>query len=114
MDNKEKLMRRIDKNFADYKAKLLKLDSQSIFEKSEEIAAYTQAHRYLKEQHSFEPGELEYLLLFQNPLEVVAEHYRSEWQDVSTALENVVMNICDKRDDLADYLLIKKRGDLER
>jgi hypothetical protein len=36
IDKQEKLMRRIERNFADYKAAVLKLDKQSIFDKFSE------------------------------------------------------------------------------
>lgn len=85
-------------------------------EKAEEIAAYTytQAHRYLTGHHNYEPGELDYLLLFQNPLEVVANHYQNELGNVNDVLELTVLDICDKQDELEDYPLIKKREEPER
>ena len=114
MDKKTQLITRIHRNFADYKEKLLKMDGESIFEKAEEIAAYTQAHRYLTADHHYEPEELDYLLLFQTPLEVVADQYQNEVRCVNDVLELVVMNTCDKREALADYPLMKKHGEPER
>lgn len=114
MDKETQLINRINRNFMDYKARMLKLDGQKIFEKAEEIAAYTQGHWYLTVDHYYEPEELNYFLLFQNPLEVVTDQYQNEVRCVNDVLELVVMNTCDKREALADYPLMKKHGEPER
>jgi hypothetical protein len=98
----------------DYKAKMLKLDGQKIFEKAEEIAAYTQAHWYLTVDHRYEPEELDCLLLFQNPLEVVTDQYQEEFRYAENMLELIVARICDKQEGLGDYPLMKKYGEPER
>lgn len=114
MDKKTLLINRIHRNFADYKAKLLKVDGQGIFEKAEEIAAYTQVHRNMTENHSYEPEELDYLLLFQNPLEVVTDQYQEEFRYAENMLALIVARICDRQDALGDYPLTKKHGEPER
>lgn len=114
MDKETQLINRINRNFMDYRAKMLKLDKQKIFEKAEEIAAYTQAHWYLTVDHHYESEELDYLLLFQNPLEVVTDRYQNEVRCVNDVLELVVVNSCDKQEALADHPLIKKHGEPER
>lgn len=110
MDKETRLINRIHRNFAVYKEKLLKVDGEGIFEKAEEIAAYTQAHRYLTVNHRYEPEELDYLLLFQNPLEVVTDQYQEEFRYGKNMLELIVARICDKQDGLTDYPLVKKMG----
>ncbi len=114
MDKKTLLINRIHRNFADYKAKLLNLDGQGIFEKAEEIAAYTQVHRNMTKNHSYDPEELDYLMLFQNPLEVVADQYQEEFRYAENMLELIVARICDKQEGLEDYPLMKKHGEPER
>lgn len=114
MDKQEKLIRRVDQNFADYREKLLKTGGQGIFEKAEEIAAYTQVYRYLTEKHSYEPHELDYLLLFRNPLEVMADQYQEEFRYAENMLELILVRMCDKQEGLGDYPLLKKHGEQER
>ncbi|CDW99933.1 Hypothetical protein DPCES_0046 [Desulfitobacterium hafniense] len=114
MDKETKLKRRIDENLVDYKAKTLKLDSQAIFGKAEEIAAYTQAHQYMTKNHRYEPGELDDLLLFQNPLEVISNKYYEEFRCAENVLELIVAGECDRQDGLADYPMAKKHGESER
>ena len=114
MDKKTRLTNRINRNFMDYRANMLELDGQRIFKKAEEIAAYTQVHRYLTVNHHYEPEELDYLLLFQNPLEVVTDQYQEEFRYAGNMLEHIVARICDKRDGIGDYPLMKKHGEPER
>jgi len=114
MDKKTRLINRIRRNFADYKENLLKVDGEGIFEKAEEIAAYTQVHRNMTKNYSYASEELDYLLLFQNPLEVVTDQYQEEFRYAENMLELIVARICDKQDGLGDYPLMKKHGEPER
>ncbi|MEG6521385.1 hypothetical protein [Desulfotomaculum sp. 1211_IL3151] len=57
MDEKMRLINRIAQNFADYKTRMLKPDSQAVFEEAEEISAYTQAYQYMTKNHRSKPGE---------------------------------------------------------
>lgn len=113
MNKEAQLINRINRNFMDYKAKMLKLNGQRIFEKAEEIAAYTQAHWYLTVDHHYEPEELDYLLLFQNPLEVVTDKYQNEVRCVNDVLE-LIVRACNKQDGFGNYPLMKKHGEPER
>jgi len=47
IDKQEKLLRRIERNFADYEVAVLKLDKQSIFDKAAEIAAVKRVVHYM-------------------------------------------------------------------
>jgi hypothetical protein len=75
-----------------------------LIEDSREITAIKDAHYYLTESHGFEPEEIDYLLLFENPLQVVADKWRERTEDLSDfsfALDEVF----DKQDALRDYEL---------
>lgn len=114
MDKETKLKSRIDKNFEDYKAGILKLDSQSAFEKAEEITAYTQVHQYMTDNHSYKPGELDYFLLFQNPLEIISDKYQEDLGYTESVLEPIMAEEYDRQDALADYPKVKKHREPER
>ena len=98
----------------DYTARMLKMDGQHIFEKAEEIAAYTQAHWYLTVDHHYEIPVGLGILLFQNPLEVVTDQYQEEFRYAENMLALIIARICDKQEGLADYPLMKKHGEPER
>jgi hypothetical protein len=114
LDKEKMLKKRVFQNFAGYKAKILKLNTQSIFEKAEEIAACTQVYNHMIHDHKYAPEEIEYFLLFQNPLEVVFDRYRYELRPDEAILNLAIMDACDTRDALADYPLVNPNRELER
>jgi regulatory protein YycH of two-component signal transduction system YycFG len=109
MNKEERLLKRIDRNYADYRASILRMDEQEIFKKAEEIAAYKQMYDYLSDRHQFEPEQLDYLLLFQNPLEVLTDQYKSGRWNIDDTLEGIAHEACDKQDALADYPLMNPK-----
>ena len=68
---REELLHRLDDNFTAYLGSLRSQDTETLAETSSEIAAMAGAHYYMSEIHNFHTSELEYLLQFQNPLQVV-------------------------------------------
>ena len=106
----DRLIRRVKRNFEDYKASVLKLDKQRIFDRASEIAAYSRVSHYLQNMHGYDEDELDYLLRFQNPLELIADHYR---ELAHAELHTVVARVCDTKDHTGDYPLIPVRTDQE-
>lgn len=75
IDNKEaELFVRLDKNLSDYCEGLIGTDERELIGMAEEIAAWFGVRDYLKNDHQFKEPELDFLLGFRNPLEIVAEH----------------------------------------
>lgn len=72
----QKLSKKLDDNFKGFVQKWLELDPSHLIEKSEEIAATKLVHAEL-ESGVYGTDLLEYLLRFENPLEVV----RDQWID---------------------------------
>ena len=114
MDKEKMLKERIVRNFTDYKSKIYKLRVDEIFERAEEIAACTQVYNHMMSEHKYEPEEIEYFLLFQNPLEVVFDLYKFELEADEDILELAIMDACERKDALADYPLMKPKQELER
>lgn len=114
MNKKEKLLKRLDRNYADYRAKVARMDTQEIFQKAVEIASTKEMYEYLSDRHHYESEQLEYLLRFQNPLEVLRDQYVSGCWNKDNTLENIVQTACDKQEALADYLQIKPPQEKER
>ena len=87
-----KLTGRLNQNLSDYHDSLRTLDKKEIIGEAGMIAAMSDAHYYLTAIHVFNESEVEYLLLFQNPLEVVADKWYerlSQLDDFSFALHDV-------------------------
>ena len=73
----ERLEERLNANFADYMETTKSLSGTEIAQISSRIAIMAEAHNYLTGAHNFQPFELEYLLQFKNPLEIVADEFES-------------------------------------
>lgn len=65
---------RLDRNLAEYRETALTTSKEAMFVMADAIALRQGVHEYLKELHSFNSTELEYLLQFADPLQVVCEH----------------------------------------
>jgi hypothetical protein len=73
---------RLDKNYTDYRNSLLNFGKLEIFDKGDEIAAMTEVYLYLTTHHKFSEVELDCLLRFTNPLEVVAAAWKPRRDDI--------------------------------
>lgn len=100
VEKQKKLMHRLEKNFADYKASILKLDKQSIFNKAAEIAAVKRVCYYMTNIHGYYESDFDYLLKFQNPLKLVSVRYQV---NTRAYLHDVVARLCDTQDHAGDY-----------
>lgn len=75
---------RLSQNLSDYRDSLLTLDKEEIISDAGMIAAVSDTHYYLTESHDFEDSEVDYLLLFENPLALVAE----KWCDRTAQMDD--------------------------
>lgn len=107
-DKQQKLFSRLDANLTEFQKQWRSKSADELIEMSREITAIRDAHYYLTESHGFEPEEIDYLLLFDNPLELSADKWLERTEDLSDfsfALDEVF----DKRDALRDYDLAKEK-----
>lgn len=108
MDLVQQLFERLDKNLADYHAHLMGFDRQEIIEMASRVAVMSDAIFYLQNHHTFEDGQIEYLLQFQNPLEVVADKWQDRTEDISD-MSFSLHEVFDKQDALqGGYPLISE------
>ncbi|MDR0905507.1 MAG: DUF3848 domain-containing protein [Oscillospiraceae bacterium] len=86
---RDTLTSRLDANFTFYKEEQLReLSKDGIFEAAAEIAVICQAHEYFRDEHEFTNGQAEFLLKFQNPLEVVSNRW-SDGQSVRSMVNAI-------------------------
>lgn len=112
-DKLQELLDRLDANLAAFREIWKSSDKARLIDGSREITAIKDAHYYLTESHGFEPEEIDYLLLFDNPLQVVSDKWLERTEDLSDfsfALDEVF----DKQDALRDYELKDKPSVLEQ
>ena len=90
----ELLSQRIEQNFADFKAEMLLLDEEDIFENARRIADVTNTYEELISSgfRTLVDDEALFLLQFHNPLEMVADFLseRVIEEDVDDALYEVI------------------------
>jgi hypothetical protein len=112
-DKLDQLFERLNENLAEFRAKWAAMSSDALIDNSREITAIKDAHYYLTESHGFEPEEANYLLLFQNPLQVVADKWLERTEDLSD-FSFALNEVFDKQDALRDYDLKEKPSVLEK
>ncbi len=112
-DKLQELLDRLDTNLSAFQTAWEAKSKAKLIDASREITAIKDAHYYLTESHGFEPEEINYLLLFENPLQVVADKWLERTEDLSDfnfALDEVF----DKQDALRDYERKEKPSVLEQ
>lgn len=101
MNRLDELRSRLNQNFVDFNERLLKLDKKTIIGMAARISTMDSAHAYSMEAHHFDDAQMEYLLQFQNPLEIMAD----TWGDYSDSLADGLVG---------DELVIDMRPGKER
>lgn len=105
-DLKQQLFDRLDKNLADYHELIVGFDKREIIEMADRIVAYSDAYAYLTNNHDFEDFEVDYLLKFHNPLEVVTDEWQRRREDISD-MSFALHHVFDKQDALQEgYALV--------
>lgn len=114
---RQQLADRLKENYSEYRAELLLKDRQELIDGADRIARTAEVFEHLTSRNYTEQ-ELAYLLKFQNPLEVIADHWVS-CQFELDALGAVVTGVVEKEDDLPLYPLAadapkRKPDDLQK
>ena len=112
-DKLQELFDRLDANLEDFRKTWESSDKAKLIDGSREITAIKDAHYYLTESHGFEPEEIDYLLLFENPLQVVADKWLERTEDLSD-FSFTLDEVFDKQDALRGYERKEKPSVLEQ
>ena len=75
---REQLIDRIDDNLCEYITSLQGMSGKEIANRSSKVASMAVAHHYMTEIHNFHTSELNYLLQFKNPLELVSDEFEAD------------------------------------
>lgn len=94
---------RLAANYADYEADLLRRDRQALIDGADRIAETAHVYQYLTDKYAFAEEELDYLLQFQNPLEVLVDRWMEEYALDLSALRRLPGELCDLREPLQVY-----------
>lgn len=107
-DKQQKLFDRLDANLADFQKKWEAQSKHELISDAHEIYAVKSVHEYLSHSHGFEAEEVEYLLLFDNPLQIVADKWQDRIEDTSD-ISFALAEVFDKRDAMRDYPMAKDK-----
>ena len=83
IDKIDQIETRITQNLSDYHDHIKGFEKDQIIDMAGKISAMNDAHYYLTEHHGFTYEQAEYLLKFQNPLEIVADKWYDRISDIS-------------------------------
>lgn len=110
-DLKQQLINRLNNNLSDYHDHLLEFEQREIIDMAARAAAMADMHMYLTTKYVFNESEIEYLLNFRNPLEVVTDAWETRLADLSD-LDFIVQSVCDQQDALQDgYALMRNSSE---
>lgn len=99
----QELRQRLDENYNAFVQGWLSLDAPALIEKAEEIAATKTVYKAFRDGHF---RDIEYLLRFCNPLEVVRDQWIEEENCVpDEELEHILWTISDRGDAEQNYEL---------
>lgn len=100
---RQKLQEKLDANYNAFVQEWRKLDAPTLIEKAEEIAATKLAYSELRDG-GYNVDDLEYLLHFQNPLEVVRDQWISEQTYApDDEMDRALWTIADRGEAEQDY-----------
>lgn len=103
-DRLSRLFARLDENLTTLQGEWEQMSRYDLICNSAAITAVRRIHEYLTTAHGFEPDEADYLLLFDNPLKMVADKWQNRMEDMSDvcfALDEVF----EKQDVLQSYAM---------
>lgn len=103
-DRLSRLFARLDENLTTLQGEWEQMSRYDLICNSAAITAVRQTHEYLTTTHGIEPEEVDYLLLFDNPLKAAADKWQERMEDMSDvcfALDEVF----EKQDVLQSYAM---------
>lgn len=104
MGKHKKLMDRLTQNLNDYHTKLLGMEKEALISSAVDIGAVYDAHYYMTEHHSFDNAQMDYLLKFQDPLQMVADSWRLRTDDIN-GIHFALRDVFDNKDTHQRYPL---------
>ncbi len=106
VDILERLNQKLDQNYKDFVNECIAMEQNMLIEYAREIAATKQVYDELK-GNEYSRDYLEYLVRFENPLEVVRDKWIEEFfePDISAEMGHALWSITDKQDAEHDYAL---------
>ena len=96
--NIELLKERIEQNYADFREDTLLLDGEDIYDMADRIAAVEDTYYQLMTYDYVDEDDAEYLLIFHNPLEMIADCLEELRDDEPVDIDEALFVLFDRDD----------------
>ena len=101
---KDHLIQRIENNYYNFKQSLSGVSRETLFESADRIAAVTEVYQYMTKVYEWdEEGEIDFFLLFSDPMTVVSDAWKSYRDEVAVDIDGAIYDI--ENDVLTEYPL---------
>lgn len=111
-DLKSRLINRINDNMYEFETYLYGLARRRLIASAGRIAAVNEAYSYLTTEYEYDDeSELEYLLLFKNPLMMLADEWQAHRDDYAADIEMAMCGVLYSDDNLDEYALARTAAD---
>lgn len=94
---KDALISRIENNYTDFKCSLRGVSREKLFEIAGRISVVKEVYHYMKNEYKWDDeGELDYLLLFRDPLTIIADAWEDYRDEMVTDMDGVIYDVGDE------------------
>lgn len=101
MDKRMLLIEKIDKEFEDFRSKLMQYDVDEILNGAEDIAKMKTVRDFIKQDYIIKEEQLDFFLKLREPLSAICDRYNPNEVEIIDDLEHVIWEMEDK--ELLDY-----------
>ena len=108
----EMLKERIEDNYEDFKALMLSLDAETIFDSARRIAATTDVVFYLNNYNLVDDEAAAYLLDFSEPLKLLADVWEEMLEDGECDFSEAIEMVLDSDSNEENYMTLAMEGKL--
>lgn len=109
---KDRLINRVNDNLYEFETYLYGLARRRLIASAGRIAAVNEAYSYLTTEYECnDECELEYLLLFKNPLMMLADEWQAHRDDYGVDIEVALCRVLYSADNLDEYALARTAAD---
>ena len=108
------LTKRVEQNYADFKAEMLVLDCEDVYEMAGRITAVESAYYWLSIPYFLTEEDTEYMLRFHNPLEMLADFLEGQQGDGNDEIYEALAELFIQEDNEKNYLTASFAEELKR
>lgn len=105
---KDQLIDRIENNYTDFKSSLRGVSRDKLFEMARRIAAVTEAYEMLTREYEWdEEGEIDFYLLFRDPLTIIADAWESRINEMTVDFDCAMFDLSYDDTTISQYPLME-------